>query len=245
MNNEEVKIKERHKELNNLPYIKKIKISNKSLEKAVKESKNLLKSIEKHDENKKRNGDKLNNLIKELNDRKKDNKKTDEILKKYYEKEAQKTSKKMEKYNKMINDNLDMLSKKSKIINKLIELYYLIHLYYLNKIDNNLELNEEIDNVSITNEINKLELKLIDQKGKRYVNLPILLSKLNINNSKELISDIKNLLNNLQDTKQITKQVYNNLIKAITYVKSTMEEPNSLEHSSLERNVYDIYKNNS
>ena len=245
MNNEEVKIKERHKELNNLPYIKKIKISNKSLEKAVKESKNLLKSIEKHDENKKRNGDKLNNLIKELNDRKKDNKKTDEILKKYYEKEAQKTSKKMEKYNKMINDNLDMLSKKSKIINKLIELYHLIHLYYLNKIDNNLELNEEIDNVSITNEINKLELKLIDQKGKRYVNLPILLSKLNINNSKELISDIKNLLNNLQDTKQITKQVYNNLIKAITYVKSTMEEPNSLEHSSLERNVYDIYKNNS
>ena len=32
------------------------------------------------------------------------------------------------------------------------------------------------------------------------------------------MSDIKNLLHNLQDAKQITKQVYNNLIKAITYV---------------------------
>ena len=51
-------------------------------------------------------------------------------------------------------------------------------------------------------------------EGKGYVNLPILLSKLNVTNSKELISDIKNL----QDYKQITKQVYNNLIKAITQV---------------------------
>ena len=151
----------------------------------------------------------------------------------------------MEKYNKLINDNLDMSSEKSEIINKLIELCHLKHLYYLNKIDNNLETNEKIDNISITDEINKLELELINHKGKGYVNLPILLSKLNINNSKELISDIKNLLNNLQDTKQITKQVYNNLIKTLTYVQSTMEEPNSLEHSSLERNVYDIYKSDS
>ena len=97
----------------------------------------------------------------------------------------------------MINDNLDMSTEKSEKINKLIELYHLIHLYYLNKIDNHLEINEKIDNISINHEINKLELKLINQKGKGYINLPILLSKLNINNSKELISDIKNLLNNL------------------------------------------------
>ena len=89
LNNEEVKIKERPKELSNLPKIS----SNKSLEKVVKESKNLLKAIEKHDENIKRNGDKLNNLIKDLNDKEKYNKKADEILKKYYEKEAQKASK--------------------------------------------------------------------------------------------------------------------------------------------------------
>ena len=57
-----------------------------------------------------------------------------------------------------------------------------------------------------------------DQKGKGYVNLPILLSKAyTCNNSKKLISDIKQLINNLYDDKQITNQVYNNLIKAITY----------------------------
>ena len=91
----------------------------------------------------------------------------------------------------------------------------------MNKIDNYLKINEKIDNISITDKINKLKLKRISQKGKGYINLPILLSKLNITNPIELISDIKNLLNNVQDTNQITKQVYNNLIKAITYVQST------------------------
>ena len=133
-------------------------------------------------------------------------------------------SKEIEKYNKMINDNLDMLSEKSKIINELIELYHLMHLYYLNKIDNNIKIDEKIDNISINNKINKLRLKLISHKGKGYVNLPILLSKLSVTNSKELMSDIKNLLNNLQDTKQITKQVYNNLIKAMTYVQNSTAE---------------------
>ena len=57
-----------------------------------------------------------------------------------------------------------------------------------------------------------------DQKGKGYVNLPIALSKIYTNNSsKELINNIKQLINDLYDNKKITKQVYNNLIKAITY----------------------------
>ena len=57
-----------------------------------------------------------------------------------------------------------------------------------------------------------------DQKGKGYVNLPIALSKIYTNNnSKELINNIKQLINDLYDSEQITKQVYNNLIKAITY----------------------------
>ena len=56
-----------------------------------------------------------------------------------------------------------------------------------------------------------------DQKGKGYVDLPILLSKLNINSSKELINNIKQLLNDLYDTKQITKQLYNILNREITY----------------------------
>ena len=69
-------------------------------------------------------------------------------------------------------------------------------------------------------------------RGLTISSLPILLSKIYINNSsKELINDIEQLINNLYGNKQITKQVYNNLNKAITYVQST--------------NIYDIYKNDS
>ena len=51
--------------------------------------------------------------------------------------------------------------------------------------------------------------KRADHQGKGCVDLPILLSKLNINSPKELISNIKQLINNLYDNEQITKQVYN------------------------------------
>ena len=62
-----------------------------------------------------------------------------------------------------------------------------------------------------------------DQKGKGHVNLPIALSKIYTNNSsKELINNIKQLINDLYNTKQITKQVYNNLTQAITHMQSTM-----------------------
>ena len=47
--------------------------------------------------------------------------------------------------------------------------------------------------------------------------LPILLPKLNIKNSRELINDIEQLINSLYDNKQITKRVYNILNEAITY----------------------------
>ena len=56
-----------------------------------------------------------------------------------------------------------------------------------------------------------------EKKGKGYVHLPVLLSKLNIKSSKELISNIEQLIDNLYNSKQITKQVYNILNKAITY----------------------------
>ena len=64
-------------------------------------------------------------LIKKLNARAEDNRKINEKLKKYNTKEAQRASEKVEKFNKMINDNLDMSSEKSEIINRLIELYSL------------------------------------------------------------------------------------------------------------------------
>ena len=85
---------------------------------------------------------------------------------------------------------------------------------------------DELD--KIKDEFDNL-LKIENKKGN--IDLPILLSKLNINDSsKELINNIKQLMNDLYDNKQITKQVYNNLIKAVTYVQST------------NANVYNIYK---
>ena len=55
-------------------------------------------------------------------------------------------------------------------------------------------------------------------RGLTISSLPILLSKIYTNNSsKELINDIEQLINNLYNNKQITKQVYNNLNQAITY----------------------------
>ena len=156
--------------------------------------------------------------------------KTDKVLKKYYAKEAQKASEEIEKYNKMINDNLDMSSEKSEIINKLIEIYN------LNKIDNNLKANENINNILIERDIMKLEKRLreLSKKGrgvftsqKEFAKLLNFLAQLLTNNtaepsalarsSKKLISDIEQLINNLYDNKQITKQVYNMLNKSITY----------------------------
>ena len=118
-------------------------------------------------------------------------------MKKYYKDEVQDAFKEIEMLNKMINDNPYMSSEKRKIINELVELYNLKHLHYLNKIDNNLEKIKDIDYNAIRSKITELRLKLIMHKGKGYVNLPILLSKLNVTNWKELISDIKNLLNNI------------------------------------------------
>ena len=86
---------------------------------------------------------KINKMVKELRvkikNREEVSKNTDTVLKENYIKEVQKASEEIEKYNKMINDNLDMSSEKSETINKLIELYSLIQIYYLNKIDNNLK----------------------------------------------------------------------------------------------------------
>ena len=44
-----------------------------------------------------------------------------------------------------------------------------------------------------------------EKNGTGYVDLPILLSKLNINSSKELISNIEQLINYLYDKEKITK----------------------------------------
>ena len=106
-------------------------------------------------------------------------------------------------------------------------MYSLIQIHYLNKIDNDLKANENIDNISIGSEIRELEKRLGDlpKKGsgvftsqKEFAKLLTFLAQLLTNNSsKEPISDIIQLINNLYDNKQITKQVYNVLNKTTTY----------------------------
>ena len=108
---------------------------------------------------------------------------------------------KKEKYTKIFND---VEKKESERVNKLKN--------YLTKIKDSVY-GKDRDKIK-TDEAKSFK----DQKGIGHVNLPIALSKIYTNNSsKELTNDIKNLLNNLYDKNQITRQVYNNLIKAITY----------------------------
>ena len=97
----------------------------------------------------------------------------------------------------------------------------------MNKIDNNLKANENISNILIERDIMKLEKRLreLSKKGrgvftsqKEFGKLLTFLAQLLTNNSsKKLISDIEQLINNLYENKQITKQVYNMLNKSITY----------------------------
>ena len=82
-----------------------------------------------------------------------------------------------------------------------------------------------IDIFSINTRINKLQDELGHQKGKgiftsqnEFVKLLILLTQLRTKtNSKMLKNEINRQLKELYNSKQITKQVHNNIIKAITY----------------------------
>ena len=198
----------------------KINISSELLQK-INESKELVKKIKKYDENKKYAS--ADEVLKKLNARSENDRKVNEVLKKYYEEESQRASERVEKFNKTINDNPDMSSEKSEIINKLIDLYGLIQIYYFNKIDNNSKANEKIDDVSVSREINELEKRLRDQRGsgmftsqKEFPKLLTFLARLHAgNNYKKLKNDINRLLKALYNSKQISKLVYKNLITAI------------------------------
>ena len=201
-----------------------------------KQIQEILELDKKYMESRAKTDKTIKELSAEIKDREEVSKKTNKALKEYYTGEAQKTSKQTEQYNKIINDNLHMSSEKSEIINKLIELNSLLQICYLNKKDNNLKENENINNILIESDIMKLEKKLreLSKKGrgmftsqKEFVKLLTFLAQLLTNNttepsalarsSKKLISDIEQLINNLYENKQTTKQVYNMLNKSITY----------------------------
>ena len=203
--------------------LQKLKAANNSIEKVMNESEELLRTTKKNDEDKKYTS--ADELIKQLNARAEDNRKINEVLTEYNAKEAQRASEEVEKFNKIINDNPDMSSEKSEIINRLIELYNLKKLCYLNNEDNNSKANEKIDNVSIGREKSELERRLRDlpKKGsgvftsqKEFAKLLTFLAQLHArNNSKKLKVNINQLLKALYNSKQISELVYKNLIAAI------------------------------
>ena len=145
-----------------------MEVSKNLFNKQFRDAREILELSKKYKESNAIKDKMIKELHAEIKDREEVNKNTDKALKEYYTKEAQRTSEEIEKYNKMINDNLYMSSEKSEIINKLIELYSLIQIYYLNKIDKNLKANENIDNISIERDIMKLEKKLreLPKKGR-------------------------------------------------------------------------------
>ena len=192
---------------------KKTEASENLFNKNIKE---FLELDKKYMEQRAKTDKTIKELSAELKDREEVSKNTDKKLKEYYTKEAQRASEEIEKYNKIINDNLDMSSQKSEIIHKLIELYSLKRIYNLNKIDNNLKANENINSVLIESDIMKLEKRLrgLPKKGrgvftsqKEFAKLLTFLAQLLINNtaeptarsSKKLISNIEQLKNNFYE----------------------------------------------
>ena len=159
--NDDAKKKSNQKSKENITErIKKMGASENLFNKQFRDAEKILELSKKHKES----NAKTNKMVKELRakikDREEVTKNTNKVLKEYNTKEAQKALEEIEKYNKMINDNLDMSNEKSELMNKLIELCSLIQIYYLNKIDNNLKANENIDNISIESDIRKLEKRL-------------------------------------------------------------------------------------
>ena len=128
------------------------------------------------------------------------------ILKDMHEKEIENLKHKINDKEKSINELKDMHEQEINLKDQLV---------FLKKSDQEPKSRKRADQELKSR-------KIADHQRKGYVDLPILLSKLNINSSKELISNIMQLLNNLYDNKQITKQVYNILNKSITYLEKNL-----------------------
>ena len=136
--------------------------------------------------------------------------------KKFYEDESKREHAKTKFF-----DNPTMSTKKINIITQLKELYELRGQYFTNKFNNEPDKNKFIDIRSIDNNIYRLEYELRDQKGSSvftyqndFVKLLILLKQLlTKTSSKEFKNDTSKLLKNLYNSRRVTKQVYNNLIK--------------------------------
>ena len=149
----------------------------------------------------------------------------DETTKKFYREEIEKASSTIKFLDKKIKKDLAMPIEKKYIVNQLRELYGLREIYFTNKFNNSPENNKNINIKSMDDDIHKLLDKLRDQEGRgvftyqnEFVKLLTLLTQLlTKNNSKKTKDEINQIVKKLFNLKQITKEVYNILNKAITY----------------------------
>ena len=138
----------------------------------------------------------------------------------FYEYELNISDSRIKYLDKIIEENPKMSAKKKDIINQLKSLYAIRKDYFKIKIYN--PESKPPDLKSLDDQIRDLEKEFRDQKGrgvftsqKEFAKLLTFLAQLLTNNtaeptarsSKKLISDIEQLINNLYENKQITKQV--------------------------------------
>ena len=141
----------------------------------------------------------------------------------FYEYELNISDSRINYFDKIIKENPKMSSKKIDIKNQLKSLYTIRKNYFKIKINDPKSKPPNLR--SLDDEICKLEDEFRNQKGSgaftyqnKFVKLLALLTQLfTKNNSKKLKDDINQILKELNNSKQITKQVYNMLNKSITY----------------------------
>ena len=159
-----------------------------------------------------------------------------ESTKKFYKDEMERASSSITDLNKRIEKDSTMPIEKKNVVNQLKELYELRKTYFTNKFNNRSGNNENINLRSIDDDISTLLNELRKQEGSgiftyqnEFVKLLTLLTQLLTKNNSEKIKDeINQILKKVYKNKQITKEVYNILNKAITFIQST--------------NAYGIYK---
>ena len=147
--------------------------------------------------------------------------------KKFYRYESEISNARIKYFDRIINENPEMPIRKISIITKLKELYAQRETYFRNTFNNNLEINKFIKIRAIDDEIRKLEDESRKQQGSsvftyqnKFVKLTLLTQLLTKNNSKKLKDDINQILKELYNSKQITRQVYNTLNKAIRFKRT-------------------------
>ena len=149
----------------------------------------------------------------------------EKIMKKreFYEYELSISDSIIKYFDKIIKENPEMSAKEIDTINQLKTLYIFRRNYF--KVIINDPKSKKANLRSLDDEIRKLEDEFRNQKGSgtftyrnKFAKLLTLLTQLlTKNNSKKLKDDINQIVKELHNSKQITKQVYNILSKSILY----------------------------